>query len=250
MLRTFTQLSHVQANPVAMEFSFVHSPLWRAQVSYYASLDFFYMAEVIGFLISGMLLGLVEGISPGPIIALIFSETLKYGKKEGIKIAISPLITDSLIVLLTLLILSSFTGYGIVLGAISLLGACYLIYLGIENLRVKIDRFEVDISKKDALRRGIITNLLSPHPYLFWLSIGSPIILESARIHISATILFITGFYIMLIGSKTAVALVVDKSKSAVKSKYYVYIIRALGIALIFFALIFVIDALQLIGLF
>jgi hypothetical protein len=54
----------------------------------------------------------------------------------------------------------------------------------------------------------------------------------------------------MLIGSKTAVALVVDKSKGAVKSKYYVYIIRALGIALIFFALIFVIDALQLIGLF
>jgi hypothetical protein len=49
----------------------------------------------------------------------------------------------------------------------------------------------------------------------------------------------------MLIGSKTAVALAVDKSKSAVKSKYYVYIIRALGIALIF-----VIDALQLIGLF
>lgn len=250
MLRTFAQLSHVQANPVAMKFSLVHSPLWRAQVSYYASLDFFYMAEVIGFLISGMLLGLVEGISPGPIIALIFSETLKYGKKEGIKIAISPLITDSLIVLLALLILSSFTGYGIVLGAISLLGACYLIYLGIENLRVKIDRFGVDISKKDALRRGIITNLLSPHPYLFWLSIGSPIILESARIHISATILFITGFYTMLIGSKTAVALVVDKSKSAVKSKYYVYIIRALGIALIFFALIFVIDALQLIGLF
>jgi threonine/homoserine/homoserine lactone efflux protein len=50
-----------------------------------------------------------------------------------------------------------------VLGAISLLGACYLIYLGIENLRVKIDGFEVDVSKKDALRRGIITNLLSPH---------------------------------------------------------------------------------------
>jgi threonine/homoserine/homoserine lactone efflux protein len=205
------------------------------------------MVEVIEFLFSGILLGLAQGLSPGPLIALIFSETLKYGKKEGIKIAVSPLITDSLIVLLTLAILASFAQYSLFIGVISLFGACYLIYLGVENLRVKTDRLEVNVEKKDALRRGIIANLLSPHPYLFWLSIGSPTILESTRIHISATVLFIAGFYVTLIGSKTAVALIVDKSKSILKSKYYVYVIRALGILLIVFALTLVTESLRLI---
>jgi uncharacterized membrane protein YdcZ (DUF606 family) len=57
------------------------------------------------------------------------------------------------------------------------------------------------------------------------------------------------GFYMMLVGSKTAVAIVVDKSKTLIRSKYYVHIIRALGIVLIVFALIFVRDALEFVGI-
>jgi len=205
------------------------------------------MAGVIEFLFYGIFLGLAQGLSPGPLIALIFSETLRYGKKEGIKIAVSPLITDSLIVVLTLTILSSFAQYTLLIGAVSLFGACYLIYLGVENIRVKTDRLEINVEKKDALRRGIIANLLSPHPYLFWLSIGSPTILESAQVHVSATVLFIAGFYTTLIGSKTAVALIVDKSKSILNSKYYVYIIRVLGVVLIVFALTLVVESLRLV---
>lgn len=207
------------------------------------------MAQVIGFLVYGILLGLAQGLTPGPLITLIFSETLKYGKKEGLKIAISPLITDSLIVSLSLLILSNLSSYTVVIGIISLFGAFYLIYLGIENLRIKIDKFTLEPPKKDALKRGIIANFLSPHPYLFWLSIGGPTILESARISITATALFIAGIYITLIGSKLAVTLIVDKSKTILKSKYYIYAIQALGIVLILFAIFFIRDGLDLIGL-
>ena len=207
------------------------------------------MAHITEFLAYGILLGLAQGLTPGPLITLIFSETLKHGKKEGLKIAISPLITDSLIVSLSLLILSNLAGYTVIIGIISLFGACYLIYLGIENLRIKIDKFTLEPAKKDALKRGIIANFLSPHPYLFWLSIGGPTILESAHISISATVLFIAGIYTTLIGSKIAVTLIVDKSKTLLKSKYYIYAVRALGIVLILFALLFIKDGLDLVGL-
>lgn len=207
------------------------------------------MATALEFLVTGLLLGLAQGLSPGPLITLIFSETLKYGKKEGIKIAVSPLVTDSLIVLLVLLVLSSFAQYNLVLGVISLLGAGYLIYLGIENLRAKMERFEVDVAEKGAFKRGIIANLLSPHPYLFWLSIGGPKILEGLSIQVSASVLFIIGLYASLVGSKIAVALLVDKSRTFVNSRYYAYIIQALGIVLIIFALLFVIDGMKLMEL-
>lgn len=208
------------------------------------------MVEGLEFLISGVVFGLAAGIAPGPLLALVFSETLKYGKNEGIKIAVSPLITDLPIVLFVLFILSSLMGYNFVIGMISLFGACYLIYLGFENLRVKIAESEVELTKRDALKRGVIANFLSPHPYLFWLSIGGPIIFKSLDIHFSAPILFILGFYSLLIGSKIGIVLVVEKSKLFIESKYYLYIVRALGIALILFALFFVKDGLKLIGLF
>lgn len=124
-----------------------------------------------------------------------------------------------------------------------------MIYLGFENLRVRTSKFEVKLVKKDSLKRGVIANFLSPHPYLFWLSIGGPMIFESLDVHISATVLFLSGFYGLLVGSKIGIALIVEKSKSLIESKYYLYVVRALGIALILFALVFVKEGLKLIGL-
>jgi threonine/homoserine/homoserine lactone efflux protein len=136
------------------------------------------------------------------------------------------------------------------MGVISLLGACFLIYLGLSNLRASVKESKDYLGKDNALLRGIATNLVNPNTYMFWLTIGGPMILESAQTHhISATILFILGFYLMLVGSKTAIALVVDKFKTLVKNNYYAYIIRALGVVLIVFALIFVIDALEFVGI-
>jgi len=200
-------------------------------------------------LLFGIILGLAAGLSPGPLITLVVSETLKNGKKEGIKVAISPLISELPIILFVLMILSSAAGNNILMGIISLLGACFLTYLGLSNLKANVKEPKYHLEKNSSLLRGITTNLLNPNTYMFWLTIGGPRILESAQVHVSATILFILGFYMMLVGSKTTVAIVVDKSKTLIESKYYAYIIRALGIVLIVFALIFVRDALEFVGI-
>lgn len=205
--------------------------------------------QELGFLISGFILGLAAGISPGPLLALVFSETLRFGKKEGVKIAVAPLITDLPIILFVFFILSYLTKYSFIIGSIALFGAGYLVYLGVENLRVKSEEFGIKLEKKEALKRGIIANFLSPHPYLFWLSIGGPMVFKGLGISFIAAVLFILGFYILLVGSKIVIALIVEKSRSFIGSSYYLYIVRALGIALVFFALIFLRDGLRLIGL-
>ncbi len=207
------------------------------------------MVNAFESLFPGIILGLVAGLSPGPMLALVIAETLKFGKEEGFKVAVSPLITDSTILLLTLLALSTLAEHDLVIGLISIFGACYLIHIGLENLRLKTSRFEVAIERKEAFKRAIITNLLNPHTYLFWVSVGSPIILETLKTDALATIFFLLGFYTFLMGSMTFVALVVDRSKSFVKSKYYSYVVRLLGIILIFFALTVLIEGLKLLAL-
>jgi len=199
-------------------------------------------------LLFGIIFGLAAGLSPGPLITLVVSETLKNGKKEGIEVAISPLISESPIILFVLVILSSVAENSILMGVISLLGACFLTYLGLSNLRANVKGSRDHLGKDNALLEGITANLLNPNTYMFWLTIGGPRILGSAQVHISATILFILGFYMMLVGSKATVAIFVDKSKTRVKSKYYAFITRALGIVLIAFALTFVRDALEFVG--
>ncbi|MHB8103078.1 MAG: LysE family translocator [Methanosarcina sp.] len=208
------------------------------------------MLDIIGFLVLGAFLGLAAGISPGPLLAVTISETLQHGKWEGIKVAISPLITDLPIVLSVLFILSHLTSYNFVIGIIAFFGASYLIYSGMESLKIKQNSFELKLEKKDALKRGIIVNFGNPHPYIFWLSIGGPIIFKSLNTHIWATVLFIIGFYSFLVGSKVIVALIVEKSKYFINSKYYFSIIRILGVAQIIFGFTFIkvgLDSLNII---
>ncbi len=210
------------------------------------------MTDGLEFLISGIFFGLAAATSPGPILYLVFSETLKYRRKEGIKIAVSAIIAEFPILLFVLVTLSNLIKFGhSIIGMISLFGACYLIHLGIKNLRVKTNALEVEYAREDGLKRGVIVNLLNPNPYLFWLSIGGPMIFESWDKSISATALFILGFYALLVGSNIIIALIVDKSReSFIGNRYYVYVVRALGIALILLALAFVARALEFIGIF
>jgi len=196
--------------------------------------------DLIEFSVLGAFLGLAAGISPGPLLAITISETLQHGKWEGIKVAVSPLITDLPIILSVLFILSHLTSYDSIIGVIAFFGASYLIYSGVESLKTKPNSVELRLEKKDALKKGIIVNFGNPHPYIFWISIGGPIIFKSLSIHAWATFLFISGFYIFLVGSKVIVALIVERSKYFINSKYYFSMIRILGIAQIIFGLTFI----------
>ncbi|WP_340818450.1 LysE family transporter [Methanolobus sp. WCC4] len=201
------------------------------------------------FLLMGIFLGLSAGLSPGPLMAMTISETLQHGSKEGMKVAISPLITDILIVSVILLFLLNFSDQGRTIAFISLAGAVYLIHLGISSLRTDNNDLEIGSRKKDSLKKGILANFLSPHPYLFWIAIGGPILFRSMKIDILATVLFVLGFYALLVGSKIMVALFVGRSRSFLKSNYYLYTIRGLGLVYMIFALFFIEQGLELLGL-
>lgn len=200
----------------------------------------FKMLDLVEYLGMGAFLGLAAGTSPGPLLAVTISETLQHGKWEGIKVAVSPLITDLPIILAVLFVLSHLTSSDFFIGIIAFFGASYLIYSGIESLKIKTDSVELNVEKKGALKKGVIVNFGNPHPYVFWLSIGGPIIFKSLSVHVWATILFIAGFYFLLVGSKVIVALIVERSKYFINSNYYLYIVQFLGIAQIIFGLTFI----------
>ncbi|MPM81327.1 hypothetical protein SDC9_128379 [bioreactor metagenome] len=91
-----------------------------------------------------------------------------------------------------------------------------------------------------------MVNLLSPHPYLFWLTVGSPIIVKAYMQGLTYAAAFVMCFYLSLIGAKIILAIVVNRSRSFLEGKMYIYIMRVLGFVLMFFALFLLNDGYRL----
>ncbi len=207
------------------------------------------MKTALSFLLTGALFGLSGGLSPGPLLMLVISETLKHGTASGIKVAMAPLITDAPILLLAITVVSQLRDIDFVVGLISLAGACFLVYLGYESVVFKGAELAAAGSRPQSLKKGIVANFLNPSPYLFWFTVGAPIVIKAAGLGIQGPMLFIIGMYLLLVGSKVVIAVLTGKSRRFLKSRAYVYTIRILGIVLLVFAAVFARDGLHFLDL-
>ncbi|MBU8893376.1 MAG: LysE family transporter [Bacteroidales bacterium] len=205
---------------------------------------------MINYLIAGITLGFIAGISPGPLLVLVITETIKYNRKEGIKIALVPLISDLPIVLFSVFVVYKLSNSDILLGIISFLGAAFLLFLALENICVKSIIVDSNNDGSKTYRKGVIANFLSPHPYLFWMLVGAPISIKAYNQSPVAAVLFIMGFYIFIVGTKIGVAIISEKSKNILSSKSYIVIVKVLGFILLLFAIILIKDGFKFFGIF
>jgi threonine/homoserine/homoserine lactone efflux protein len=201
------------------------------------------------FLITGILLGLSAGLSPGPLLTLVISETLRHGIRSGMKVALAPMITDLPIILLTLFVLARLADFHPVLGLLSLAGGFFILFMGFESLRAKGVELDIQAEQPKSLTKGVLANALNPHPYLFWLSVGAPTMIRAMDISPMAPVAFLFGFYVFLVGSKVLLAIGVGKSKLFLNGRIYVYVMRFLGLALCVLAFVLFRNGLTLLGL-
>ncbi len=203
---------------------------------------------MISFLLAGTLLGLSAGFTPGPLLTLVISETLRHDIKAGMKVAMAPALTDAPIIILALFLMTSLNNFHGVLGVISLIGGVVIVYMGYESFRIKGVTVNLNAGKPRSLRKGFMVNALNPSPYLFWFSVGGPTILRAMDQSAFSAVAFVASFYILIIGTKAALAVVVSRSKGFLSSVAYIRIMRVLGLFLFIFAAFLFRDGLRLLG--
>lgn len=204
------------------------------------------LKTMIHFLTIGTVLGLSAGFAPGPLLTLVISETLRHDIKAGVKVALAPIITDLPIIILTLFVLSKLSNFDGILGTVTMLGGCFVLYMGYESVCTKGIKLSLSEEQPKSLIKGALTNTLSPHPYLFWLSVGAPTMTKAMSQDFSAPTAFIVGFYGFLVGSKIFLAILVGKSKSFLSGTTYIYTMRFLGLILCALAIFLFYDGLKL----
>ena len=204
--------------------------------------------DLVTFISTGMILGLTAGISPGPLLALVISETLRHGKMEGIKIALVPLASDIPIIAVSLIFLSWFARTQTALAIVAFVGSVFVAYLGYDCLKTRGLASDTKLSGIKPAGKGILVNILNPHPYLFWITVGAPIVFKAWQVNGWAVAAFFLSFYLLLVGSKIMVAILVHRSKTFLNNRGYVWIMRTLGIALLIFAVFFIIEGIKIVS--
>jgi RhtB (resistance to homoserine/threonine) family protein len=144
-------------------------------------------------------LNLVAAMSPGPDFIMTVKNSLKYSRRSGIYTGIGIALG------LTVHLFYCAAGIGLLISksiilfnVIKMLGAGYLIYIGLSSILAKSSHLEIseqntgtDLKRFEAFKMGFLCNVLNPKATLFFLSLFTFVISNTTPLYIILIISFI-----------------------------------------------------------
>src|SRR5690606_7525724 len=175
-------------------------------------------------LIAGLALGVGAGVGPGPLLVLVVTVTLRSGVRAGLLTAAVPVLTDALVVGLAVTVLRQAPerpraapgGGGAPRGGLT----------GIPTRRDARDaRLEAgELVREPAwvtLRRAFAVNIVSPHPWVAWLTVLGPLAVAYGRTATVGGVVFVAAFYVGIVGAKAALAVLVGLGRRRMRDAGY-----------------------------
>ncbi len=200
--------------------------------------------QILTLAVVGVTLGVVEGVKPGPLLTVVIRETLSGGFRAGVRAAAAPLFTDGPMIVASLLAAGWIATQPAVLLLISVLGALFLVKMGVECFSIEPPKVELsDTSTSGSLRRGVLSNLLNPNVYVFWFLIGGPLMASAAVEEPLAPVAYALAFIFTLVMAKVTIAWMFDRSRGQLSVQGYRIALGVCGIAMLGFAAGFVYQA-------
>lgn len=204
---------------------------------------------ILSLALAGALLGVVEGIKPGPLLTMVIRETLSGGLRAGVWTAAAPVFTDGPLIVLSLVAAAWIATQTSVLLAITISGAIFLAYMGIECFSLELpDVTTGDAPPKASFLRGITTNLLNPGVYVFWFLIGGPLMASAVDKEVLAPVAYALSFLGTIILTKVCIAYLVSKSSQGITPQTYRNLLSICGLVMLCFSLYYVWQAYSLIA--
>lgn len=193
-------------------------------------------------LLLGLSLGAAAGITPGPLFTLVMTTGLRRGFGAGARIALAPLVSDAPVVAVALAAVASLPDAAA--SWLGRVGGLYLVWLGLQTLREAGEdpKGGSSIDRLRDLRRGVAVNLLSPHPWLFWFSVGAPATVAAWGRSPGRAGAFVAGFYLLLVGSKLVVAFVAASGRHLLSDSSQALLARIGGGVIVVMGLLLVAE--------
>lgn len=204
--------------------------------------------EMIDMLAMAFLIGLTGALAPGPTLVATVNSSLKKGWTAGPKIALGHALVELLIFILIVLGLAAaaqqqqqeYSHY------IAMVGGLALIAFGLLTVKGSRNASLVSASENrtgNPYLAGILTSAANPYFWVWWLSVGSALVIDGLRGGLVLAGLFMIGHWGADFGWYMLVSASLDKGKSILSEANYKRLLAICGGFLVFFGLYYLTRA-------
>lgn len=205
------------------------------------------MESAIGACVIGFLIGLSGALAPGPTLIATIQGSLRDGWRAGPLVSAGHAVIEAGVVMVIILGVS--TAAETIAGPIALLGGGVLILFGLMTLR-ESRQAELTLSATGAAGNpcvaGALTSAANPYFWLWWLTIGSSLVLEAVIAGPLVLIAFMAGHWAADAGWFSIVALGCARGKSVLGTGQYRFLLALCGIFLMLFGAYYLIGSFPL----
>jgi threonine/homoserine/homoserine lactone efflux protein len=194
------------------------------------------VSEILSTLVLGFLIGFTGALAPGPTLVATINTSLAGNWTAGLKVSLGHIVIETAIFFLIILglatIASPYTTMIALVGGIALIVFGTMTITGSRNATLSASPAQAPANPYMA---GLLTSAANPYFWIWWLSVGSALLISSLEGGILLAIIFMIGHW----GADTAwftfVSTSVAKGKTILSDGSYHRIMAACGIFLVLF---------------
>ena len=204
---------------------------------------------ILGLASAGLVLGVVEGIKPGPLLTMVIRETLSGGLRAGLWTAAAPVFSDGPLILVSIVAAAWIATNASVLLAITIAGALFLAKMGWDCFHMDMPSLDGEGTVPTAsFLRGITTNLLNPNVYVFWFLIGGPLMASVVDEEVLAPVAYAVSFLVSIILTKATIAYLIHRASEGISATTYRRLLAGCGVVMLGFSAFYVLTAVRLLS--
>ena len=192
--------------------------------------------EVIEILAMAFTIGLTGALAPGPTLVATVNSSLKSGWTAGPKVALGHALVELFIFLLIVLGLAEaaqqYSHFIAELGGLALIAFGLLTVKGSKKASLTASASN---TAQNPYLAGVLTSAANPYFWIWWLSIGSAMVIDGLRGGLILASLFMIGHWGADFGWYTLVSASLDKGRSVLSEVNYQRILALCGCFLIAF---------------
>jgi len=206
--------------------------------------------DVFSYIITVVLITASGALAPGPLFFQTISQGIKIGARSGLIFSISHTVVEFSLIMLLAFGLLAVKNEIFIRNIISILGGIVLIIFGLYQILGSLKK--KDINQKEVVSSyrlfliGILFTALNPYFIIWWLTVGSNLILLTLELAALTGVIFmflchVWMDYVWLI----AVSYFAKRGVNALSSRWYHVLVGLFGVILIYFGVSFLVNTIS-----
>ncbi len=204
--------------------------------------------DILGFVATVILLTASGALAPGPLFFQTVSQGAKTGARSGLIFSLAHTVVEFSLIMLLAIGLLAVENDVFVRNIIGILGGVVLIVFGVYQLLSVFRKNQREQTKMASSSRlfviGLLFTGLNPYFILWWLTVGSNLILLALEFAALAGVVFMFLCHIWMdYAWLTAVAYFSKRGVNALGSRWYRVLLGVFGVVLMYYGVSFLGDA-------